>query len=85
MKKILIYSSNICPYCIAAKRLLENLNLKFKEKVIDNQPSLKNEMYNVSNRTNTVPQIFIGDKHVCGYDDLKLIYDNGELMRLIDE
>ena len=54
MKKILIYSSNICPYCIAAKRLLENLNLKFKEKVIDNQPSLKNEMYNVSNGRNTV-------------------------------
>ena len=85
MKKILIYSSNIWPYCIAAKRLLENLNLKFKEKVIDNQPSLKNEMYNVSNGRNTVPQIFIGDKHVGGYDDLKLVHENGELMRLIDE
>ena len=42
-------------------------------------------MYNVSNGRNTVPQIFIGDKHVGGYDDLKLIYENGELMRLIDE
>ncbi len=85
MKKILIYSSNICPYCIAAKRLLENLNLKFKEKVIDNQPSLRNEMCNISNGRNTVPQIFIGDKHVGGYDDLKLIYETGELMRLINE
>ena len=85
MKKILIYSSNICPYCIAAKRLFENLNLKYKEIVVDNQPSLKNEMYNISNGRSTVPQIFIGDKHVGGYDDLKLIYENGELMRLIDE
>ena len=85
MKKILIYSSNICPYCIAAKRLLENLNLKFKEKVIDNQPSLRNEMYKVSNGRNTVPQIFIGDKHIGGYDDLKLFYENGELMRLVNE
>ena len=85
MKKILIYSSNICPYCIAAKRLLENLNLKFQEKVIDNQPSLRNEMCSVSNGRNTVPQIFIGDKHIGGYDDLKMVYENGELMRLIDE
>ena len=85
MKKILIYSSNICPYCIAAKRLLENLNLKFQEKVIDNQPSLRNEMCSISNGRNTVPQIFIGDKHVGGYDDLKSMHESGELMRLIDE
>ena len=85
MKKILIYSSNICPYCIAAKRLLENLNLKYKEKVVDNQPTLRNEMNNNSNGRDTVPQIFIGDKHIGGYDDLKLVYENGELMRLIDE
>ena len=42
-------------------------------------------MYKISNGRNTVPQIFIGDKLVGGYDDLKLIYENGELMRLIDE
>ena len=42
-------------------------------------------MYNISNGRNTVTQIFIGDKHVGGYDHLKLIYENGELMRLIDE
>ncbi len=85
MKKILIYSSNICPYCIAAKRLLENLNLKFQEKVVDNQPSLRNEMYNVTHGKKTVPQIFIGDKHVGGCDDLMLMHENGELMRLINE
>ena len=85
MKKILIYSSNICPYCIAAKRLLENLNLKYQEKIVDDQPSLRSEMNIVTNGRNTVPQIFIGDKHVGGYDDLKLAYENGELMRLIDE
>ena len=85
MKKILIYSSNFCPYCIAAKRLLENLNLNYKEKVVDNQPSLRKEMNDISNGKKTVPQIFIGDKHVGGYDDLKLVYENGDLMRLIND
>ena len=42
-------------------------------------------MNNISNGRDTVPQIFIGDKHVGGYDDLKLIYENGDLMRLINE
>ena len=65
--------------------MLENLNLKYKEKVVDNQPTLRNEMNNISNGRDTVPQIFIGDKHVGGYDDLKLIYENGDLMRLINE
>ena len=85
MKKILIYSSNFCPYCIAAKRLLENLNLNYKEKVVDDQPSLRKEMNDISNGKKTVPQIFIGDKHVGGYDDLKLVYENGDLMRLIND
>ena len=65
--------------------MLENLNLKIKEKVVDNQPTLRNEMNNISNGRDTVPQIFIGDKHVGGYDDLKLIYENGDQMRLINE
>ena len=83
MKKILIYSSNICPYCIAAKRLLENLNLKFKEKVVDNQPSLRTEMYNISNGRNTVPQIFIGDHHVGGNAELQAANKSGELDKLL--
>ena len=80
MKKILIYSSNICPYCISAKRYLKTLILNFQEKVIDNKPSLRKEMLEISNGRKTVPQIFIGDKHIGGYDDLKLVYENGELM-----
>ena len=84
MKKILIYSSNICPYCIAAKRLLENLNLKYQEKVIDNQPSLRNEMYSISNGRNTVPQIFIGDKHIGGYDEVRALEKENKLQDLLN-
>ena len=73
MKKILIYSSSICPYCISAKRLLGNLRLNFQEKIIDKNPVLREEMIIKSNGKKTVPQIFIGEKHVGGYDDLELL------------
>ena len=85
MKKIIIYSSSICPYCLAAKRLLENLGLNFNEKIIDNDPDLKNEMISISNGKKTVPQIFIGHKHVGGYDDLEILHNSGKLMSFINE
>ena len=85
MKKILIYSSSICPYCISAKRLLGNLRLNFQEKIIDKNPVLREEMIIKSNGKKTVPQIFIGEKHVGGYDDLELLFENGKLINLINE
>ena len=85
MKKILVYSSSICPYCISAKRLLENLRLNFQEKIIDNNPALREEMILKSDGRKTVPQIFIGEKHVGGYDDLELLFENGKLMDLVNE
>ncbi len=48
MKKILIFSSNICPYCIAAKRLLEKLSLNFQEKIVDNNLDVRTEMLKLS-------------------------------------
>ncbi len=85
MKKILIYSSSICPYCISAKRLLGNLRLKFQEKIIDNKPLLREEMILKSNGKKTVPQIFIGEKHIGGYDNLELLFEKGKLMSLVNE
>ncbi|MBF91889.1 MAG: glutaredoxin 3 [Rickettsiales bacterium] len=70
MKKILIYSSEICPYCIAAKKLFKQYNLKFEEKNIDNNLDLKNEMIKLASGRQTVPQIFFDDLHIGGYDDL---------------
>ncbi len=85
MKKILIYSSNICPYCTAAKELLQNLNLSFHEEIVDNKNDVRGEMLKKSNGRTTVPQIFIGKLHVGGYDDLEAIYKSGELMSLLNE
>ena len=85
MKKILIYSTSICPYCVAAKNLLENLNLNFQEKMIDSNIEMKEEMLKKSNGRTTVPQIFFGEKHIGGYDDLQSIYQTGKLMSMLDE
>ncbi len=85
MKKILIYSSSICPYCLAAKALLENLNLSFQEIIVDDNTSLRKEMLEKSNGRKTVPQIFFGEIHVGGYDDLEKIFKNGDLMSLLNE
>ena len=82
--QIIIYSSILCPYCHAAKALLHKLNLEYKEILIDNNPTVKKQMINLSNR-NTVPQIFFGDKHIGGYDDLQKLNKEGVIFNLINE
>ncbi len=74
MNKIIVYSKDICPYCQKAKSLLKRYNLQYEEiLVIDDK--LKEEMMKKSNGRKTVPQIFVGDTHVGGYDDLVKLGD----------
>ncbi len=82
--RIIIYSSILCPYCHSAKALLNKLNLEYKEILIDNDPMVKKQMINLSNR-NTVPQIFFGDKHIGGYDDLQKLNKEGVIFNLIND
>ena len=77
--KILIYSSMLCPYCFAAKTLLKKLNLKFEEVLIDGNSKMKKRMIELSDGRTSVPQIFFGENHVGGYDDLKRYYEEGKL------
>ena len=77
--KILVYSSMLCPYCFAAKKLLKKLNLNFEEVLVDNDPKIKNQMIKLSKGRTTVPQVFFGENHIGGYDDLKRFYNEGKL------
>ena len=77
--KILIYSSVLCPYCFAAKTLLKKLNLRFEEVLVDNNSKMKKKMIELSDGRTSVPQIFFGENHVGGYDDLKRYYEEGKL------
>ncbi len=78
MKNVIIYSTAICPYCIQAKQLLEREGVAYEEIRVDLDVQQRVEMERISGRR-TVPQIFIGERHVGGCDDLKALYERGEL------
>jgi glutaredoxin 3 len=79
---VTVYVSDWCPYCQRAKGLLSSKNVVFSEINVDDDVKLREEMIARSDRR-TVPQIFIGDKHVGGCDDLFELDRSGELDRLI--
>jgi glutaredoxin 3 len=79
---VTVYVSDWCPYCQRAKGLLSSKNVVFSEVNVEDDAKLREEMIARSNRR-TVPQIFIGDKHVGGCDDLFELDRSGELDRLI--
>lgn len=77
-----MYASPFCGYCSAAKRLLAEKGVEYTEIDVVAEPERRIEMMERSGRR-TVPQIFIGAKHVGGYDDLKALDVNGELDELL--
>ena len=82
MQKLKIYTSSICGYCIAAKKLLKELDIIFEEINIDGEPSLREKMIKESNGRTTVPQIFFGNKLIGGCDDLYTLHENGDLIKI---
>jgi glutaredoxin 3 len=79
---VTVYTSGWCPYCERAKGLLKQKNVIFGEINVEDDDKFREEMIARSNRR-TVPQIFIGDRHVGGCDDLFELDRSGELDRLI--
>ncbi len=79
MPQITIYTKSTCPYCHRAKALLTKKNAAFEEISVDGQPDAQNAMAVRANGRRTVPQIFIGDTHVGGCDDLHALDDDGKL------
>lgn len=75
---IKVYSGRLCTYCNAAKRLLDNKGVQYEEVLVDDDPAIREEMEQLSQRT-SVPQIFIGDTHVGGFDDLAELNREGKL------
>lgn len=82
--KVLMYATAICPYCQMAERLLKARGVTEIEKVrVDLSPQLRAEMMEKTRRR-TVPQIYIGDVHVGGYDDLHALDRQGNLDELLN-
>jgi glutaredoxin 3 len=82
MASVTIYTKSWCPYCSAAKELLTRKGVAFTELDITGKDALKSEMIKRSGRA-TVPQIFVGDSHVGGCDDLYALDQRGGLDPLI--
>jgi glutaredoxin 3 len=81
--QITIYSTAVCPYCMAAKNFLKSKGQTWTEVRIDTDPAEREKMMARTRRT-SVPQIFIGDTHVGGYDDLMALHRAGGLEPLLN-
>jgi glutaredoxin 3 len=85
MPRILMYSTRVCPYCIRAEQLLAKKGISADqiEKIrVDDHPEQRAEMMRITGRR-TVPQIFIGDRHIGGFDDMAALDAAGELDPLL--
>lgn len=87
MNKIEIYTSQTCPYCVKAKKLLQTLGLEYEEH--DVSDTFEQMCTDLEKRFNkkimTIPQIIINDKYVGGFDDLNALYRAGELNSYLNE
>ena len=83
MAKVLMYSTGVCPFCVMAERLLRAKGVQEIEKIrVDLEPARRAEMVERTGRR-TVPQIYVGDRHVGGYDDLAALDRAGGLDSLL--
>jgi len=82
MKPVTVYSTRICPYCMMAKRLLTQKGVPFEEIMIDGNEQLRLDLMTRTGRR-TVPQIYVGDHHVGGFDDLAALDRAGKLDPLL--
>jgi glutaredoxin 3 len=79
MPDITVYTTQVCPYCVRAKDLLRRKGAAYKEIDVSHDDKLREEMINKAGGRRTVPQIFIGDTHVGGSDELYALEKAGKL------
>lgn len=84
MNNFIIYSKKVCPYCDNAKALLKSKGYSYTEVMVDQDQDALENMIKITNRR-TVPQIFFGQYHIGGFDDLVVIEQSGELEKIVNE
>ncbi len=80
--KIVMYSGRFCGYCTAAERLLQSKNAEYELIKVDEDPAMFEHMMEITGRR-TIPQIFIGEHHIGGFDDLSALNQTGKLDTLL--
>jgi glutaredoxin 3 len=84
MQEVKIYTTNSCPYCVQAKRLLASENIAYQEINLEGQPDLRQRISEENGGYRTVPMIFIGTKFIGGFNDLALLRSSNELRSLVN-
>ncbi|MCW8829233.1 MAG: glutaredoxin 3 [Gammaproteobacteria bacterium] len=79
MPNVVMYTTASCPFCVRARSLLDKKGVEYTDIRIDNQPDLRPEMEEKADGRTSVPQIFIDDYHVGGFDELSELDIDGEL------
>lgn len=82
MPEIVIYTGRLCPYCTMAKKLFDQKGVHYTEIDVDSKPGLREELMQKTRRR-TVPQIYIGERHIGGFDDLRALDMQQELDPLL--
>ena len=83
MAKVVMYTTSVCPFCLMAERLLKSKGIEQIEKIrVDLEPERRQEMMSRTGRR-TVPQIYVGERHIGGYDDLSALDRAGGLDPLL--
>jgi glutaredoxin 3 len=85
MKLVRVYTTKICSYCHAAKRLLTQRNIPFEEIGLDDKPELRQKLSEENNGYRTVPMIFVGSTFVGGFNELNQLDRSGKLTSLLSE
>ena len=80
---VVMYGTLLCPYCRAAREFLEGRQVPYKDLRVDHEPALRTEM-RAKGGGHTVPQIWIGDVHIGGYDDMRALDRRGGLDPLLE-
>ena len=83
MTGVTIYSTAVCPFCIAAKRLFDNLGIEFSEVRLDRDPDLRMRLAQENNNWRTVPMIFVGDQFIGGFVEARSLHKDGKLLPLL--
>jgi glutaredoxin 3 len=81
--KVQVYTTNYCPYCFRAKALLQHKGVAFEEIDVTDDQSLREKMVKLAGGRRTVPEIFINDKIIGGYDELRALEDEGKLDEML--
>jgi glutaredoxin 3 len=83
-KAVTLYTTRFCPYCVRARRFLDEKGVDFEDIAVDHDPQLRREMTQRSGRF-TVPQIWIGEQHIGGCDDLLHLARLGQLDAMLEQ